>query len=275
MPIINFYNEHGLGHYSPGNLTASDSTQVEGILPYGLPLYAVTELAGNTFVVNTTTPFSLTISATGEVYSGFVKVGSVLNTDRVVDQLNQLLPNLHTVSFNPVSGLYIFVTAIPGVAGLFSINGTSNTGVPTNPGVLRAGRLVVPDSTLDLAVGLRIANTPYRYPVLGDTAETLMGAVLIVKDGHTNYTRQPLMFSVSQVTPGTPFAGLQRGTMVIQPISIINSATPLYVETNTAGDLAGRITAVTTATALALPVGKLHVVSANLAADQLARVRIY
>ncbi len=276
MPITNFYNANGLGQYQPGNLTRSDSTQVEGFFPFSSPLYAQTTLATSVFPVNTTTPFSITLTATGEFYSGSVTVGATLDTSSVVSQINQLLPALYTAGFNPTTNLFVIDTAIPGTNGIFTINGSvANTTTPANAGFLRAGRFVVPVTNVnDVAAGLRIRGTAYRYPFVGDTASTLAAGVFVIKDAHTNMSRQALAFDIGQVLPGTPFAALTRGEIIVSPITAMSGTSTILVETNIVGDLAGRLTTTSTATTLAIPAGRMQIMSGTTAANQNARLRV-
>jgi len=286
--LNNLYNINGVPKYVVGNLTHSDSHQKNCFFPFTNPIYAQTNIVSPAaLVLSSTNSFSLTLTATNEIFIGSIVTSAAAlatQADSITSQINQILPYGYTVSYNPTTATFIFNTNVAGVNGLFSIRinntVTNNTLSPTAVTPLQPGRLVVPVTTnINTALGQHGSQVSYRYPALGDSADVLAAAVFVVRDGHTNILRVYDYFEQGRVLPGNTFAGLDRG-IIIPSFNSNASATPtstLFVETSNAAGLgAGNLTALASATTLAIPSGKLRVVSgaANTSSNVLHEVQI-
>jgi hypothetical protein len=264
--LNSLYNLRGVAKYQIGNLTHSDSHQINCHFPFTSPFYTqlvTTASFASLFAANRVYNFFL--NATGESF--FLQAPISTSSVDALNLINQFLPAKFTASVSP-TGFLVIDSGIPGVNGIFtlSIDGVAqtNTSIPANPTSLSAGRLVVPITTnTNTAQGLPDSQNAYRYPVLGDSADLLYSAVFVIKDFHTNLTFYPDFFDANKVTNGTSFAGLIRGQIIpdFNPGAGALGTSALFVETAVAN--AGKLTAAASATTLAIPAGKLRVVSGS------------
>ena len=276
--LNSLYNQRGVAKYQPGNLTHSDNYFENCYYPYVAPVYAQTTMLAATFPAASTVLFSITLLATLEVFSGSIIVGATVDSTSITNQINQILPAKYTVSVN-TAGNYQFDTGEAGTQGAFNLtfNGTTttNTLAPSALLNLQVARFVVPVTTNNnTGLGLPDSQVAYRNVALGDSADLLSAGVFVTKDAHSNALRIYDYNEQGRVYPGTTFAGLSRGQIILNPITFIGATDALLVETNVVGDLVGRLTRTPTATTLAIPAGKMRVVSGSTVVGQLIEVKI-
>jgi hypothetical protein len=264
--LNSLYNSRGVAKYQVGNLTHSDSSQLNCLFPYVTPFYAQT--------VTTTTlaalaaanrSYSLTITATQEVF--FLTTLATTDTVLHLALINQFLPAGITASVN-AGGFLVLDTNIAGTQGLFTFTFDAtvvpNTTVPVASTPLQAGRFVVPvTDNFNTFLGLPDSQNMYRFPQLGDTADLLAAGVFVVKDGHTNSLKVYDWFEQGRVTAGTSFAGLYRGQIIpdFLPNVSVSPTSALFV--STAAGNQGKLTGTASGTTLAIPTGKLRVMSGS------------
>ena len=269
------YNNRGVANYVPGCLTHSDSYQETGFFPYTSPIYASTNVPVASFPVSTTTAFTITQNSTQLTSSGNVVVGTVANAQDIANQINGFLLNQYTAS---VVGTNIVIsTNITGAFGAFTLTVAAatiaNTVVPGADSELIAGRFVVPvTNNLDTSLGVYSSEVRYRYPVLTDNAAILASGGFVVYSGQTNKLLNPVTSDDRKVTNGTCFPVLKRGQIIISPLTTLLPANSLFVDTATAN--AGVLANAASATRLAIPVGKIAIVSGTNTARANVEARI-
>lgn len=264
--LNSLYNLRGVAKYQVGNLTHSDSHQINCFFPFTAPFYTqliTTVSFASLFAVART--YNFTLPVTGESY--FLQAPIAANATEALNLLNQFLPAKYTAAVTPTGFLQID-SGVAGTNGIFTlaIDGTNqtNTSIPQTITSLQAGRLVVPvTNNTNTLLGLQDSQNSYRYPALGDSADLLASAVFVVRDGHTNTAFYPDYFDQGKVTAGTSFAGLIRGQIIpeFNPNAGALPTSALFVDTAPGNQ--GKLTAAASATTLAIPVGKLRVVSGS------------
>jgi hypothetical protein len=272
---IKFYTK-GVANLRPGNLTESGSRQRAFL--HSLPATSATigNLVFTTyFALNFTNTFTYTNPATGAFQQASVVVGAVLDPRTIIAQLSQ---QISSVSFNQISSNAMNIVANEfGSTGNFTININGNilNGAVTTNLIIPAGRIVVPESNDLTFINKTGDRTPrYRLPQLSDNATQLEFCLLTMFDHGSNLIRNILNPSGGQ-TPGSVRAGLESGTMVLDPVQPVIGNSLLFVETISSGiNNAGRITSSPTGTTIPLPNGKLFVKSGTTQIGQLAEVRI-
>jgi hypothetical protein len=266
--LNSLYNLRGVAKYQVGNLTHSDSHQINCYFPFTAPFYTqliTTASFASLFAVARV--YNFTINATGESF--FLQAPVAANATEALNLLNQFLPAKFTAAVTSTGFLQID-SGFAGTNGIFtlSIDGTAqiNTSIPQTITSLQAGRLVVPVTTnTNTLLGLPDSQNAYRYPALGDSADLLASAVFVVRDGHTNISMLPDLYDAgNKVTAGTSFAGLIRGQIIpeFNPNAGALPTSALFVDTAPGNQ--GKLTAAASATALAIPTGKLRVVSGSI-----------
>jgi hypothetical protein len=191
-----------------------------------------------------------------------VVVGTVANAQAIANQINGFLLNQYTAS---VVGTNIVInTNITGAFGAFTLTvGASTIGMTVTPGAdsdLIAGRFVVPvTNNLDTSLGVYSSEVRYRYPVLGDTPSILASGGFVVYSGQTNKLLNPAISTDRKVTNGVCFPVLKRGQLIISPATALLATSTLFVDTLAAN--AGVLANAASATRLAIPAGKIAIVS--------------
>jgi hypothetical protein len=278
--LNSLYNSRGVAKYQVGNLTHSDSRQLNCLFPYTAPFYAQTVVGAGSFTVlaGTNRSYSLTLTATQETF--FLSTLATTDTALHLSLINQFLPAGLTASVN-AAGFLVIDTNIPGTQGLFTFTFdtvvVANTTVPVLTAPLQAGRFVVPvTDNINTYLGLPDSQNMYRYPRLGDSADLLASGVFVVKDAHINALKIYDPFEQGRVTTGTSFAGLFQG-QIIPAFNTSSAATPtnqLFVDTVVNNE--GKLTVFASGSTLAIPAGKLRVMSGsnNNSVGGLHEVRI-
>lgn len=277
--LNSLYNLRGVAKYQVGNLTHSDSHQINCFFPFTAPFYTqLITTASFASLYSAARIYNFTINDTGESY--FLQAPVAANAAEALNLLNQFLPAKYTAAVTSTGFLQID-TGYAGTQGIFtlSIDGAAqtNTSIPQTITSLQAGRLVVPVTTnTNTLLGLPDSQNAYRYPALGDSPDLLASAVFVVRDGHTNISMYPDYFDQGKVTAGTSFAGLIRGQIIpeFNPNAGALPTSALFVDT--AAGNQGKLTAAASATTLAIPAGKLRVMSgsSSITVPGLHEVRI-
>lgn len=265
--LNSLYNSRGVAKYQVGNLTHSDSRQLNCLFPYASPFYAQTLVAAPTFAVlaGSNRSYSLTLTTTQETF--FLSTLATADTILHLSLINQFLPAGLTASVNN-AGLLVIDTNIPGTQGLFTFTYDAtviaNTIVPVVTAPLQAGRFVVPvTNNFNTYLGLPDSQNMYRYPTLGDSVDLLASGVFVVKDAHINALKLYDPFEQGRVTPGTSFAGLYQGQTIpaFNPNVSVSPSAALFVDTAVTNE--GKLTGIASGTTLAIPTGKLRVMSGS------------
>jgi hypothetical protein len=265
--LNSLYNSRGVAKYQVGNLTHSDSRQLNCLFPYTAPFYAQTIVGAAAIgpLAATNRNYSLTITATQEVF--YLSTTATTDVNLHLSLINQFLPAGFTASVN-TSNFLVIDTNIPGTQGLFTFSVDTivltNTTVPVLTAPLQAGRFVVPvTDNISTYLGLPDSQNMYRYPRLGDTADLLASGVFVVRDAHTNTLKLYDPFEQGRVTQGTSFAGLCQGQIIpaFNPSSAATPTNQLFVDTVVNNE--GKLTVFASGSTLAIPTGKLRIMSGS------------